>query len=378
MKIGVAYSEYRKDHGIELVTAELADRHAAWGHEVHYHCIVPPSAVTPGITFHTVPSLNIVKTSSLLTYALAAARQLRRGTYDITHTHGTVIGGDVITAYGCHRSAVRAQGGYGGFGTADRVRLLIERKNFTGHMYGRVIAVSRMTKRELMTEYGVPERDIVVIPLGTGAVDRRGEETRRRAARERFGIRDDQQALLFVGHEFWRKGLDVLIRALRLCENPRLLLLVCGDESPRRYQTLARDLGVEGQVRFIGYQPDVHFCYSAADIFVFPTRHDAFGLVVLEAMAHGLPVVVSRMAGVAEEAISHSTDGMILENPASAQELAGFIGILCGNDRLRRTMGDAARLKAQTFSWDSCAQRTLDLYKEVLEEKQGKLRKAGQ
>lgn len=365
----MAYAEFRKDRGVECQAAEIAEWHATWGHEVHFHCIAHPGNAPSAIVFHQVPTLDVVQTTSLFTFALSARVQLQRGAYDITHTHGTVRGSDVITAHGCHRAALRALGGHGGLGTADWVRLQIERKNFIGRNYRRVIAVSRMTRRELIAEYGVPEGDIVVIPPGIAPRASIADGTYRKTARERFNIRSEQIAILFVGHEFRRKGLDVLISALSICDNQRLVLLVCGDDMHLKYQALARDLGIGNRVHFLGYQQDVNMCYEAADIFALPTKHDAFGLVVLEAMAHGLPVIVSRMAGAVEEAITDGTDGMVLENPASAGELAELLNALIGNEPLRRSMGDAARVRARTFTWETCARRALELYKVVLEEK---------
>jgi len=369
MKIGAAHLEYRKDHGIETVSAKIADRLAAWGNDVHFHCIRHRHEGDSRVQFHSVPVIPAVNTFKLATFALSAHRQFLRGGYDITHSHGTVLGSDVITAHGCHQAGMKKLGWSEGLGTADRVRLWIEAKNYGESRCKRIIADSRMTKRELMEEYSVPGSDISVVPLGTDEVDPAEILRHREGVRVRYGIGADDIVLLFIGHEFRRKGLDTVLRACAAMSNARVHLWIGGGDVPGKFADLARECGIMNRTRFLGFQDDLSPIYAGADIFVFPTHYDAFGLVVLEAMAHGLPVIVSKTAGVAEDVIRDGSHGILLDNPASYQELAEATGALVADPSTRQRMGSAGREQARQFSWDACARGTLEVFEEAARQK---------
>ena len=369
MKIGAAHLEYRKDHGIETVSAKIADRLAAWGNDVHFHCVRHRHEGDSRVQFHKVPVISVFNTLKLATFAPMAHRQLQHGGYDITHSHGTVLGSDVITAHGCHRAGIKKLGWSEGLGTADKVRFWLEAQNYQERKYGRIIAVSRLTKRELMEEYTVPGSDISVVPPGTDPVDLQEISRHRRAVRSRYGIGEEDVVLLFIGHEFRRKGLDTVLRACAAMNNQHVHLWIGGEDVPGKFEVLARKCGIGNRTRFLGFQEGLSPIYAGADIFVFPTHYDAFGLVVLEAMAHGLPVIVSKTAGVAEDVIREGTHGILLENPASYEELAQASSALIADASTRQRMGIAGREQAGQLSWDACARGTLEVFEEVVRQK---------
>src|SRR5207247_38210 len=112
-----------------------------------------------------------------------------------------------------------------------------------------------------------------------------------------------------------------LLHATRLVDRERFRLLVVGSPRLAGYRRLARRLGIEKQVRFLGPRKDVHHCFFAADFLVHPTFYDPCSLVVLEALACGLPVVTSRYNG-ASELLSPRRDGYVISDPHDHAELA--------------------------------------------------------
>lgn len=108
MRIGIAYLEYSRTKGIERISAELADRIAQRGHEVHFHCTGWENVGTTLVRFHKVRTLDFVNSAKLLSFSVAGKASLKRGHYDMTHSYGNLIGCDVITAQSCHRAGMDA------------------------------------------------------------------------------------------------------------------------------------------------------------------------------------------------------------------------------------------------------------------------------
>jgi UDP-glucose:(heptosyl)LPS alpha-1,3-glucosyltransferase len=174
--------------------------------------------------------------------------------------------------------------------------------------------------------------------------------------------------LVFVGSDFRRKGLPALLAALRCL--PAAHALVLGGDRParaRRQRELARELGVAERVHFAGVRPDPERLLAAADCLVFPSRFDAFGNAVLEAMASGLPAVVSRRAGSAE-VVTPGKTGAIVDAPEDAEALAAAIRPFL-DPALRSEAGRLARQEAEKHAWPHQLGRVLAVYGEVVEEK---------
>jgi UDP-glucose:(heptosyl)LPS alpha-1,3-glucosyltransferase len=379
MRIGIAYLEYSRSKGIERIAADLADRIARRGHEVHFHCTKWEDAAGSLVQFHKVRTLDIVNSSKLLSFAVLGRAGLNRGHYDIAHSYGNVVGCDVITAQSCHLAGMkiartvfknRIKSGVN-YGVADRLRLYLERENYGGRRYKKVIACSNLVKRELMAYYHVPDSDVAVIPNGvdTGEFHPNNREVFSEQVRSAHGIGREDLVLLFVGHEFVRKGLQTVMESLAILNDKRLKLLICGGDHFEPFYQQAKSLGIEPQVIFLGAQHDVKKYYSAADIFVLPTFHDAFGLVITEAMASGLPVIVSKNAGAAEDIIEDGKDGVLISDPQNAKELATKIRALVQSPSMREKIGAQARQKVAIYTWEECAERVLQVYEEVRHEK---------
>ncbi len=376
MKIGIAYLEYSRRKGIERISAELADRIAQRGHEVHFHCRTWLDADSSKVRFHKVPTIDVANSATLLTFSTNAKKSLIQNNYNVTHSYGGVAGCDVVTAQSCHlagmeiaKSFIKHDMQIGmNFGITDRIRLSLERRNFGKRQYKKVITCSSLVKRELIKYYDVPVDDIVVIPNGVDTDE--FHPSNRNKFREqicsKYHINPSDIILLFVGHEFQRKGLEVIIRSLPLVNDKRIKLLICGGDKSQKFQLLANSLGLKEQIVFTGAQSDTKQFYAAADVFVFPTLHEAFGLVVTEAMACGLPVIVSKSAGAAEDIIEDGKDGVLLVDPQNAEELAKNISTLIHDNVRRQTLGANARAKALNYTWDVAAEHVMNVYEDVI------------
>jgi UDP-glucose:(heptosyl)LPS alpha-1,3-glucosyltransferase len=139
--------------------------------------------------------------------------------------------------------------------------------------------------------------------------------------RDRFGIGADKVVALIVAQDFKRKGLRPAIEAVARVPDPRLVLLVVGKPDPRPYQQLAARLNVSNRILFAGPTADTYGFYRAADLFVLPTWHDPCSLVVLEALAMGLPTITTVQNGACE-LIEEGRHGYVLRDPSDVESLA--------------------------------------------------------
>jgi len=217
-----------------------------------------------------------------------------------------------------------------------------------------LLPVSQLVAKQLREYFG--RTDLRVIPNGvsTDQFHPAARALHRDEARREFGLLPTHFVLLLIGNDWVKKGLRCLLRALALCADPSLRLLVAGSDDPSIFANEMADPAVANAVCFLPPREDVLGYYAAADLYVGPSLEDAFGLPILEAMACGLPVIASSYAG-ASEAIVDGANGLILCEPENAAELASLIKLVAGDERLRTSFGAAAARTAQNYSWEQNA-----------------------
>jgi len=246
-------------------------------------------------------------------------------------------------------------------------RLAISRAVAFANKADLVIAPTNGVKK-LLESQGVRTR-LEVVPTG---VELPGEKVADPpSVRHRFGISAEARLCLYLGRLAKEKGLDFLLRSFQRiaeCEAKAVLLLVGDGDERRPLSLFTRDLGLRGRVLFAGPCPpdETHSFYGAADLFLFPSLSEAQGLVVLEAMACGAPVVARRSLAV-EDFVEDGRDGFLTED--DPEGFAEKALLLLGNEELRRSFSRHARKKASCFSIQACAERMLELYEGLIENK---------
>ncbi|MBN1762683.1 MAG: glycosyltransferase family 4 protein [Methanomicrobia archaeon] len=275
---------------------------------------------------------------------------------------------DVVTMQSCHKAWVKQHDSEKGrpfsINPPDYVRKIIERYVLERGSK-KIIAISNRVKQEILENYGVPTEKVEVIHSGVNLEEFKPNFAKREKIRTKLGINENQIVLMFSGHEFSRKGLKYIIETLpRIKGNVKLL--VAGGDNPTPYFRLASELGMQDHILFLGtLKEDLNDHYAASDLFVFPTLYEPFGLVITEAMASGLPVITSKIAGAAE-IMTDGEDGLLLDDPTNSEELAEKINILVEDENLRKQMGFNARKTAEKYSWGYVAQKTLEVFEEIL------------
>jgi glycosyltransferase involved in cell wall biosynthesis len=216
----------------------------------------------------------------------------------------------------------------------------MERQYFDRARPRQVLCTSQ-AEAELLSEiYAVPADLITVVPNGYDPQafhpGRRADERPR--LRAMVGAREADVLLLLVANELHRKGLAPLLRALAQVKAP-LRLVVAGAADPAPFSALTESLGLTDRVHHLGRTNDVAGVMSGADMLVLPTQYEPFGLVVVEALATGLPVLTTRLAG-ASVAVQPMVTGLLQDDPSDVEELAHLLDVVAEADLAR--WGEAA------------------------------------
>jgi glycosyltransferase involved in cell wall biosynthesis len=315
-----------------------------------------------GVDFWRVP--GGASSSSPSAFRAAAAELLAVRRPEVVISNGVNCPpGDVLWVHSVHRSWVES-------GSSVRVRglpvpaavrrlvprhrelLRLEREYFTQHRPRAVLCTSPREKDDLARLYGVDRELMHVVPNGFDGrrFDVRTRAATRPAARIELGLEDGDVCLLFVANELHRKGFSVLLQAVALASDPRLRIDVVGRVSPVAFQGQIEHLGLTRRVRWHGPTSQVERWMAAGDLLVLPTQYEPFGLVVVEALAMGLPVITTALAGAAP-AVSPGT-GLLQQDPHDSHELAGLL-LAALTPGLLEQWSAAAPSAAASYEWSA-------------------------
>jgi glycosyltransferase involved in cell wall biosynthesis len=365
MNVALVVHDFDPNFGHGRYAVELARRLAP-------HCDLRiyanrfAAAPDANVAFQRVPALRANALASVLTFIPAAERLLARREHDLVHAQGlTCWNADIITGHMCNAAKYKRIPP-----PSLRARLFpalvipLERKFFQQERARHLIAISRVFADEIRDHYGWT-RPTTVIHHGTDTHTFRpaSSDAARRELRARYGLGPRAWAWLFMGEAV--KGLRETID--QLAHFPDAELLVISRSDLDAFREHAARLGVAPRVRFHGFEPRPAQAFQAADVFVYPSGYDPFGLVVAEAMATALPVVTSAHIGVAEW-IEHGRNGLLCD-PAQPATLRAALTQLAADPALAARLGAAARATTEAHTWDACAARTLAVYEQVLRER---------
>jgi UDP-glucose:(heptosyl)LPS alpha-1,3-glucosyltransferase len=365
LRIAFVVHDYHRHGGHSRYVAELASRFKG-EHEVHVFANTFEEPDPHGITFHRVPAWRANVATTVLSF-LVPATLMTRGRFDVIHAQGVCgLRQNVVTAHICQGAWCEAMTRHTGRPrwrkrVFEALAYRLERYTFRRGGARRVIAVSRRTQDDLAAHYRRTEGVRVVHHgVDTELFHPRNRERWRAEVRRQAGVPADATVALYVGDA--QKALPAAIRGVALV--PGLHLLSVSRSPAEPYRSLVESTGAGGRVHLLPPTPHVERFYAAADLFVFPTVYDSFGLVATEAMAAGLPVVCSTAAGAAE-LIDDGSDGLVVDNAWDPATLAAALARLASDPDLRHRLGAAARRKAEAHTWDETARQTLAVYHEV-------------
>jgi glycosyltransferase involved in cell wall biosynthesis len=368
LTITLVSQEVRYGHGQGRANLELIREALRRGNRVNIIASDVDAAICndPNVTLHLLDVRSIP--TQLLRDAIfdfRAQKVLRhlRSESDIIHVNGAVVttSSDVNTAHFIHGSNAKFQ--------PNRFRMLaspyhlyqfgytllntiMERRCF--RRARAVIAVSQNVAADLVAA-GVDRSKVFVVYNGIDLEEfRPGTEDR-----VRLGLPADVPRGIFVGDiKGRRKNLDTVLKAM--ISVPDLHLAVLASYARTQAPALAATLGIAERVHFIGERSDVAAVMRSADMLIFPSRYEPFGMVILEALASGLPVIASRAAGASE--LIEPGCGVIVEDANNVQELANAIHLLTSDQEMRTEMAKRGRGIAEKYSWERMARSYMARY----------------
>ncbi len=308
--------------------------------------------------------------------------------FDIVHIHGYL---DVYGLIGIFNKAARKKtitqlvllGADDPLTIARNYRYGQVRLKLFG-MQDRILVISKAIA-ESYDRAGLPSEKLVYTPGGVDTeVFRPADPDEKDALKARFGIGSFRKVVTFVGGVIKRKGVDLLVQAWReiaRLHSDAVLLIVgpdsFGEDDVNGNQLMAFIDSMKAEVRehslnvrFVGRTDKVEDYLRCSDVFVLPSRKEGFGYVIIEAMACGVPPVISYMDGVSNETVKHGVDGLVIND---VYELAGSIDKLLSDAGYAKQMGASARKKAvEYFDLNRISQQYYDLYASLITD--GKIR----
>jgi UDP-glucose:(heptosyl)LPS alpha-1,3-glucosyltransferase len=350
MRIALVIEKFSPAGGAERACSYLARGLVARGHDVHVFATrIDPA---PGITAHALEA------DSHASFAAASRRALEKESFDVVQSFTRTPRQDVLRlGGGIHREYLaRTDAAYSPLGRwwrrvrpKERSELRLEAESLGPDASKRIIAVSKRVKDEAIRHYSVPADKIEVIYNGVDASEFKPSDEARRLIRNQIGADEADYLLLFCGSGFKRKGLEIAIRAVDRVPSARLI--VVGEGRAPAHPRVLR----------LGRRTDVAHLYAASDALLLPTLYDPFPNVTLEAMATGIPVIVSRVAGVSEII---DGDSLVVEDATDVEALAAAV-VRLEDPAVRVPMGRAARQKALQYSVDRVVEETMRVYEHV-------------
>lgn len=357
-------------YAIALVE-QLAQRHDMhiFAQQIDHHW--------PGVTYHRVSAPFIgSRWINQLWYAGATWWATRRG-FDVVHSHENSWHGQVQTVHvlPVKHNLFAGRSGWRwlvrGVQVVSSPRLLaylwLERLRYRVSAGRRFVLISESLRTVMARSYPATMAAATVLTPGVACLPGPTSAAQRRAARQSLGLPELGFGILFVANDYRKKGLATLIRAMNDLPDDFFLGVVGNIAQIPVYRAQALAQGLAQRVFFLGALHDVSTAYMAADCLAHPTLEDTFAMVVLEAMAHGLPVVVSaeRYCGISG-LLTDEKSALILQDPRDATALADALRRLLREPELRRNLSQAAVQFARRYQWPAIALQQEAIYLSLL------------
>ncbi|MEN6374707.1 MAG: glycosyltransferase family 4 protein [Smithella sp.] len=369
-KIAVVIPKYGLLGGAEQFAAELTDRLiSATGFDFHVYANRWEQSANP-ITFEKVPIISFPKFLTTPSFAYFTGCRIKRNNFSLVHSHERIFGADIFTMHGIpHRYWVhyirRKQMSLNDLATAWVEKKLVYEGNCK-----KFIAVSSLTKDIFLQEYNIDPGLVDVIHPGVDLSDyiRHDKASVRQSIRRELGINSVDPVILFASMNFEIKGLDNIMFSLAKlkAQNRKFKLVVAGKGNIKKYKRLAGEANIIEDVIFTGpvNKEKIIKMYLACDLYIMLSKFDTFGMVVLEAMAAGLPVIISGNVG-AKDLIQEGKNGFIINDTTDSDNIAAKITSLC-DENMRRPLAERAYQTATQNTWDHVTSRYKEIYMQIL------------
>lgn len=366
-KIAVIVPKYGLVGGGEKFASEMTER-LALNENFEIHIFANRWIAKSGrIKFHKIPIVRFPRFLGPLAFAWFAKWKISRMNFDLVHSHHWIFHADIFSAHGVPHAGWVRNVRRRWPSLFDYALSAVEQRALKNGGSSGFLPVSSIAMEAFRQEYAtLPGQWQILHPgVDMARFSSPNKNVCRTEIRGRYGIGTDDLLLLFVGMNFEVKGLDTIITAMAKARKARpeanIRLLVVGRGDEKKYGKIAQSLGVAGDVIFAGTQhAGLERFYRAADVFTLFSAFDTFGMVVLEAMAAGLPVIVSPNVG-AKDLVHESINGFILPDFRDVDAASDKVIQLLDIER-RNAMGAEAQLVAGEHTWERLTEKMAAIY----------------
>jgi UDP-glucose:(heptosyl)LPS alpha-1,3-glucosyltransferase len=378
-----------KRHGTERCVAEQIER-LAEDYEIHLYSSAVQDVDLSKITWHRVPLLRRPHLASYFWFFTANQlqrwwdRRVRKLDFDLVFSPGIncldadVIGVHIVFAefyrlarreLGLRRNPLRVWPWLIHRKLTYRLFVALENRIYTQNEIPLTV-ISHKMEGDLARCFKRKERlTLLYHAVNVEHLNPARCQSLRGQARRKLQLPERAFTILIVGNDWKKKGLPCLVEAVASLRNAELWILVRGEDASHSCRDLFRRSGLQNRVAMLPSVPEIEWHYAAADLYVGPSIEDSFAMPPLEAMACGIPSIVSSQAGVSE-VITDGVDGFILDNPTDSNKLANLIALVYSNKDLRRRIGKAAAETARQYTWDRNAEQLCRVFQDVLRQKE--------
>lgn len=375
--------------GIARHVAELYPDITQLGHQVHMLTVefgqAPRYEVVEGIHVHRVrvwPGHDFFHWVGNMNDSMGqqgGKLLTEEGPFDLIHAHDWLVGDAAIALKHIFRvplvATIHATEAGRHNGLHNSTQHYIHGKELRlAHEAWRVIVCSQYMKREIERSLRCPSDKIDVVYNGIRPEKKPARTTFDYIEFRRQFVRDNEQIVYYVGRMTYEKGVQVLLKAaphIIKVTGGLVKFVIIGSGHIDPLLALVSELGIEPWCDFTGFMPDdeLNLFQSIADCAVFPSLYEPFGIVVLESFASRVPVVVSDVGGL-PEVVTHGKTGIVTQanNPESLAD--GILQILKQPDTAYHLVEQAYQELHERFSWHELAHQTIQVYGQVLEERQ--------
>ena len=387
-KVAVVSPFLDKRHGTERCVAEQIER-LAQDYEIHLYSASIQDVDLSRITWHHVPGLSGPHLASYLWFFLANRLQrwwdgvFRKVRFDLVFSPGiNCLDADIIAVHiiftefyrlahqelTLRRNPVRKWPWLIHRRLSYHLFMALERKVYAKDKILLAVTSHKMEQDLERCFHRSGRTALVYNGVDLEQMNPARRESLREKARRDLQLSEGTFAVLLIGNDWKKKGLRCLIEAVGSLGIPELQILVVGQDESFSYEDILRRNGLENRMTILPIVPQVESYYAAADMYAGPSLEDSFAIPPLEAMACGLPVIVSRQAGVSE-LVTHGVDGFVLEDPADSRQLAELIRRIYASAELRRNLGSRAEATARRYTWQRNAEEMGKVFEACLREK---------
>lgn len=374
---------FYKTGGTERCVTELIEK-LQYEYDITLLCGVNVDTQIYKVKFIKVPSIGQYNIFSFLSFFISATlivqylKYIKRIKYDLIFSAGPdVMYPDIIQSHFCEAKRLHL------YRTKQikletntfklflrklhRFLLSIVVSKIEGIVYRkvkRIIAVSKQLKNDLIEYYKCNSDKIDVVYNGFDAREfsDANKSIFREKVRKELNILPNELMLLFVGGDWERKGLRIVLKSFCLLDIENIKFVIIGNGEKNAYKDLLSLNKKSNSIIFLKSTSQIKEYYSAADIFIFPSLYDPFGLTLLEAIASGIPVIVSKYAGVSELLIN-KIDSFIID-PYNDTEIKETIIELSKNNMLRQQIREKSQSLISKYAWDRNINEIITIFKE--------------